>query len=74
MPLIKVQTSVVAPVAGDVETLLKSLSASLAKHTKKPESYVMTAFEAGVHDECGADGGNEPGFLSADRAGTGGSC
>jgi phenylpyruvate tautomerase PptA (4-oxalocrotonate tautomerase family) len=39
---------VAAPAAGDVETLLKTLSASLAKHTRKPESYVMTAFEAGV--------------------------
>ncbi len=48
MPLIKVQTSVAAPATGDVETLLKSLSASLAKHIRKPESYVMTAFEAGV--------------------------
>ncbi len=48
MPLIKVQTSVTNPAAGDVETLLKSLSTSLAKHTKKPESYVMTSFEAGV--------------------------
>ena len=28
--------------------MLKILSASLAKHLKKPESYVMTAFEPGV--------------------------
>jgi phenylpyruvate tautomerase len=48
MPLIKVQTSAAAPDQAAVETLLKSLSASLAKHTAKPESYVMTAFEPEV--------------------------
>lgn len=48
MPLIKVQTSVQQPDAAQVTDLLKQLSASLAKHTKKPESYVMTAFESGV--------------------------
>lgn len=49
MPLIKVQTS--APVTDSEETinqLLKSLSAKLAKHVSKPESYVMTAFEPNV--------------------------
>lgn len=48
MPLIKVQTSVAAPDQASVETMLKSLSGKLAKHTGKPESYVMTAFEAEV--------------------------
>ncbi|MBD1902363.1 phenylpyruvate tautomerase MIF-related protein [Trichocoleus sp. DQ-A3] len=48
MPLIKVQTSVDSPDWGAVEGLLKSLSAKLAKHTGKPESYVMTAFEPSV--------------------------
>ncbi|KAB8333439.1 hypothetical protein SD80_016635 [Scytonema tolypothrichoides VB-61278] len=48
MPLIKVQTSVSPPLGEEVEALLKSLSAKLAKHSGKPESYVMTAFEAGV--------------------------
>jgi phenylpyruvate tautomerase PptA (4-oxalocrotonate tautomerase family) len=48
MPLIKVQTSVSALDKSNVERLLKELSASLAKHTGKPESYVMTAFEPGV--------------------------
>ncbi|MGI0485992.1 phenylpyruvate tautomerase MIF-related protein [Pantanalinema rosaneae CENA516] len=48
MPLIKVQTSIAQPEQAQVETLLKNLSASLAKHTGKPESYVMTAFEPGV--------------------------
>jgi phenylpyruvate tautomerase PptA (4-oxalocrotonate tautomerase family) len=48
MPLIKVQTSVSAPEKSAVEGLLKSLSAKLAKHLGKPESYVMTAFEPGV--------------------------
>ncbi|MDX2239159.1 MAG: phenylpyruvate tautomerase MIF-related protein [Leptolyngbyaceae cyanobacterium bins.302] len=47
MPLIKVQTSI-APAAAQVESLLKTLSTSLAKHTGKPESYVMTALEPGV--------------------------
>lgn len=48
MPLIKVQTSVSAPEKKQVQELLKSLSAKLAKHTGKPESYVMTAFEPGI--------------------------
>lgn len=48
MPLIKVQTSVTAPAAADVTAMLKRLSASLATHLGKPESYVMTAFEPGV--------------------------
>ena len=48
MPLIKVQTSVPAPEKSEVETLLKSLSAALASHLGKPESYVMTAFEPDV--------------------------
>jgi len=47
MPLIKVQASI-APDAATVQSLLKTLSASLAKQTGKPESYVMTAFEPGV--------------------------
>ncbi|HEY9845904.1 MAG TPA: phenylpyruvate tautomerase MIF-related protein [Candidatus Caenarcaniphilales bacterium] len=45
MPLIKVQTSASTPDKSQVSTLLQSLSASLAKHLGKPESYVMTAFE-----------------------------
>ncbi|WNZ23191.1 hypothetical protein HJG54_10205 [Leptolyngbya sp. NK1-12] len=48
MPLIKVQTSATAPDQATVESLLKRLSASLAKHTGKPESYVMAAFEPGL--------------------------
>ncbi|NEQ26064.1 MAG: hypothetical protein F6K28_44850 [Microcoleus sp. SIO2G3] len=46
MPLIKIQTSIDLPDQTTVATLLKSLSESLAKHTGKPEAYVMTAFEA----------------------------
>ncbi|UKO95957.1 phenylpyruvate tautomerase MIF-related protein [Nostoc sp. UHCC 0870] len=46
MPLIKVQTSASAPQKAEIEAMLKSLSAKLAKHLGKPESYVMTAFEA----------------------------
>jgi phenylpyruvate tautomerase PptA (4-oxalocrotonate tautomerase family) len=48
MPLIKVQSSVDSPEPGAVEGLLKVLSAKLAKHLGKPESYVMTAFEPNV--------------------------
>jgi phenylpyruvate tautomerase len=48
MPLIKVQTSASAPNKAAVEAMLKSLSAKLAKHTGKPESYVMTAFEPDI--------------------------
>ena len=48
MPLIKVQTSVSSPDPAQVESLLKDLSARLASHLGKPESYVMTAFIADV--------------------------
>lgn len=48
MPLIKVQTSIANPQSAVVTNLLKQLSVSLAKHTGKPESYVMTAFESGI--------------------------
>jgi len=46
MPLIRVQTSIPSPDQADVEALLQELSTSLASHLGKPESYVMTAFEA----------------------------
>lgn len=48
MPLIKVQSSVSKPESAAVESLLTDLSANLAKHIGKPESYVMTAFESDV--------------------------
>jgi len=48
MPLIKVQTSVSASEKAEIEAMLKNLSVKLAKHTGKPESYVMTAFESGI--------------------------
>jgi phenylpyruvate tautomerase len=48
MPLIKVQASV-SPAEATVKSLLSKLSASLAKHLGKPESYVMTAFENDVN-------------------------
>lgn len=48
MPLIKVQTSVPAPDQGIIDTLLLTLSAKLAGHLSKPESYVMTAFEPNI--------------------------
>ncbi|TAE54158.1 MAG: hypothetical protein EAZ87_22545 [Nostocales cyanobacterium] len=46
MPLIKVQTSVNSPDKADIEAMLKVLSSKLAQHTGKPESYVMTSFQA----------------------------
>ena len=46
MPLIKVQTSAPPLEQSLLEELLKKLSTSLADHVKKPESYVMTAFES----------------------------
>ncbi len=48
MPLIKVQSSILEPEKYIVRELLTDLSASLAKHLSKPESYVMTAFEANI--------------------------
>jgi phenylpyruvate tautomerase len=48
MPLIKVQTSLATPDKAQVEAMLLDLSSSLASHLGKPESYVMTAFEADV--------------------------
>ncbi len=47
MPLIKVQTSV-SIADTTIEALLRQLSASLAKHTDKPEAYVMTVYESGA--------------------------
>ncbi|MBP0027035.1 phenylpyruvate tautomerase MIF-related protein [Roseofilum sp. Guam] len=48
MPLIKIQTSVPIPEKIAVTGLLQILSAKLAQHLGKPESYVMTAFDADV--------------------------
>ena len=48
MPLIKVQSSTSQPESTVVKSLLTDLSAKLAKHLGKPESYVMTAFESDV--------------------------
>ncbi len=48
MPLIKVQSSVTAPEKSNVENLLKTLSAKVANHFGKPESYVMTIFESDI--------------------------
>lgn len=48
MPLIKVQSSVSQPEKKAIQSLLKKLSTKLAQHLGKPESYVMTAFEADV--------------------------
>ncbi|HIK38395.1 MAG: phenylpyruvate tautomerase MIF-related protein [Geminocystis sp.] len=46
MPLIKVQTSVSRPQEEKINSLLKTLSAKLASHLGKSESYVMTIFES----------------------------
>ena len=48
MPLIKVQSSVASPEKSDIENLLTTLSAKVAKHFGKPESYVMTIFESDI--------------------------
>ena len=48
MPLIKVQSSVVKPEKADIENLLTTLSAKVASHFGKPESYVMTIFESDI--------------------------
>ena len=48
MPLIKIQSSVSQPEKTTLQSLLTSLSSSLATHLSKPESYVMTAFESDV--------------------------
>ncbi|MBP0001760.1 MAG: hypothetical protein J7641_22695 [Cyanobacteria bacterium SID2] len=48
MPLIQVKTSTAVPDKNTAEGLLKQLSAELAEHLGKSESYVMTAFEGDV--------------------------
>ena len=48
MPLIKVQSSIPQPESATVNSLLTNLSANLAQHLGKSESYVMTAFEGDV--------------------------
>jgi phenylpyruvate tautomerase len=48
MPLIKIQSSIQSPEKNILEGLLKQLSADLAKHLGKPESYVMTSFESEI--------------------------
>jgi phenylpyruvate tautomerase PptA (4-oxalocrotonate tautomerase family) len=48
MPFIKVQSSIATPDKADIEKLLTTLSAKLAQHLSKPESYVMTAFESDI--------------------------
>ena len=49
MPLIQVKTSISKPDSTAIESLLTTLSAKLAKHLGKPESYVMTAFESDIN-------------------------
>lgn len=49
MPLIKVQSSTKNINDNQVQNLLTTLSAKLAKHLGKPESYVMTAFEQNIN-------------------------
>ena len=49
MPLIQVKTSISKPESTAIESLLKTLSAKLAEHLGKPESYVMTTFESDIN-------------------------
>lgn len=49
MPLIKIQSSTNNIEANQIQNLLTSLSAKLAQHLGKPESYVMTAFEQNIN-------------------------
>ncbi|WP_069791434.1 phenylpyruvate tautomerase MIF-related protein [Cyanobacterium sp. IPPAS B-1200] len=49
MPLIKVQSSISNIEENQIQKLLTTLSAKLAKHLSKPESYVMTAFEQNIN-------------------------
>jgi phenylpyruvate tautomerase len=46
MPLLKIQTNAASSTPEAVDELLTTLSAKLAKHLGKPESYVMTSLEA----------------------------
>ena len=48
MPLIKIQTSVPNLNNETISQLLETLSAKLADHLGKPESYVMTSLESGL--------------------------
>jgi phenylpyruvate tautomerase len=48
MPYIKVQSTILKPESALVEEILKELSAKLAQHLGKSESYVMTAFQPEV--------------------------
>ncbi|MDJ0843669.1 phenylpyruvate tautomerase MIF-related protein [Crocosphaera sp.] len=48
MPLIQVKTSVTQPESKVIESLLTTLSAKLAQHLGKPESYVMTSFDSDI--------------------------
>src|SRR5687767_491084 len=45
MPLIRIVTSGPEVAAGEVDALLRELSALLARELHKPESYVMTCLE-----------------------------
>ncbi|HAC62000.1 MAG TPA: hypothetical protein DCF68_00325 [Cyanothece sp. UBA12306] len=49
MPLIKVQSSASITDSNVIQDLLKSLSSKMAQHFGKPESYVMTMFEANIN-------------------------
>jgi phenylpyruvate tautomerase PptA (4-oxalocrotonate tautomerase family) len=48
MPLLSIRTSAPQPENRAVEKLLLELSARVARHLGKPESYVMTSLEADV--------------------------
>ena len=48
MPFVKVQTSLETVDQAIAQELLTTLSAKLARHLGKPESYVMTALETAI--------------------------
>lgn len=48
MPLIQIKSSIVPPSSSEINSLLTHVSQLIASHLKKPESYVMTAFEGNI--------------------------
>lgn len=48
MPLISIKSSITTQDSSAIDSLLTTLSAKLAEHLSKPESYIMTAFEPDI--------------------------
>ncbi|MDJ0515701.1 MAG: phenylpyruvate tautomerase MIF-related protein [Trichodesmium sp. MO_231.B1] len=70
MPLIKVQTSASEPQKDKIDSLLKSLSSSIAKHFSKPESYVMTIFESDIPMTFGGNSDEPACYMEIKSIGT----